>query len=485
MLRLRCSLSVAAVLFGGCGDAPVTEPSAGVLRLSGTGELTRPPVHFRHEQHTKALGPASCKECHLQGAKGEWSWTFLSARAAPDADEAMHRFHDGCIGCHERATPPSGPVVCAGCHPATPRLIGAQAEMRFDNSLHARHVKAHPDKCDTCHHVRDQASGALVAAPGQESGCLACHGPVARDGVRSLRQASHDSCVSCHLQAKSEPRPPFTCTGCHDAAAQAAFTRLPDPPRLMRGQPDHLWVSGGKASETAVPFAHAAHERIARACSDCHHLTMDRCSSCHTQAGAEKGGGIILAEAHHRRDATASCVGCHAQQTEVKACSGCHDPSAAAGPEKTSCVVCHRGATDAAALTSPPPAPSPVELAPLATLVYEAEIVIDSGGGEYQAAKLPHGKIITALDRPVRDSALARAFHQQTDTLCAGCHHHAPVGTRPAPCVSCHGVAGVTDDRPGLKVAYHRQCIGCHERMGLPVGCTDCHAAIGGAEVRP
>ena len=34
-------------------------------------------------------------------------------------------------------------------------------------------------------------------------------------------------------------------------------------------------------------------------------------------------------------------------------------------------------------------------------------------------------------------------------------------------CASCHGrTADATRDKPALKEAYHRQCIGCHERNG-------------------
>jgi len=89
---------------------------------------------------------------------------------------------------------------------------------------------------------------------------------------------------------------------------------------------------------------------------------------------------------------------------------------------------------------------------------------------------------------------------------CAACHHHTtgtPV-TDPN-CVSCHSnseeseVVACSDchaadpfsaeylnakhddfrryhvDMPGLKGAYHENCMGCHADMGGPVGCQDCH----------
>jgi hypothetical protein len=65
---------------------------------------------------------------------------------------------------------------------------------------------------------------------------------------------------------------------------------------------------------------------------------------------------------------------------------------------------------------------------------------------------------------------------------CAKCHHHSPKGSTPA-CGECHESIVVyhynaekREPDLGLKGAYHRQCMGCHEKMESgPVGCTDCH----------
>lgn len=90
---------------------------------------------------------------------------------------------------------------------------------------------------------------------------------------------------------------------------------------------------------------------------------------------------------------------------------------------------------------------------------------------------------------------------------CAECHHHT-AGTPPKnpDCVRCHaagtatGVVACRDchsaqpfsaeylkqqsanrglyhiDKPGLKAAYHQQCMGCHKDAGGPTDCLDCHA---------
>ncbi|MBM4397063.1 MAG: cytochrome c3 family protein [Deltaproteobacteria bacterium] len=71
---------------------------------------------------------------------------------------------------------------------------------------------------------------------------------------------------------------------------------------------------------------------------------------------------------------------------------------------------------------------------------------------------------------------------------CASCHHHEEEEGRIQPCKACHpaAAAGRTDDlnKPGLKGAYHRQCLGCHREWSHVNGCGFCHmkAAKPGAE---
>jgi len=63
---------------------------------------------------------------------------------------------------------------------------------------------------------------------------------------------------------------------------------------------------------------------------------------------------------------------------------------------------------------------------------------------------------------------------------CADCHDDM-ADRPPQSCARCHAQPGEADDpsRIGLKGAYHRQCIGCHEGQlkpaSAPTGCNDCH----------
>ncbi len=66
----------------------------------------------------------------------------------------------------------------------------------------------------------------------------------------------------------------------------------------------------------------------------------------------------------------------------------------------------------------------------------------------------------------------------QLEDKCWFCHH--TDGTAPSedessegtPCADCHN----DDSTTGLMDAYHKQCIGCHEKEGKgPLACGECH----------
>jgi len=97
---------------------------------------------------------------------------------------------------------------------------------------------------------------------------------------------------------------------------------------------------------------------------------------------------------------------------------------------------------------------------------------------------------------------------------CSNCHHHT-TGTGPASpscgrchdgmeeaetvsCSDCHAAEPFIEenlaklenpelfhiDKPGLKGAYHLNCLSCHEETGGPTGCQDCHQMTEAGEKR-
>jgi hypothetical protein len=102
---------------------------------------------------------------------------------------------------------------------------------------------------------------------------------------------------------------------------------------------------------------------------------------------------------------------------------------------------------------------------------------------QYQPAIFPHRKIVRKLIEISNEDRMATGFHQSINTLCRGCHHQSlPEAearkNKPPYCRNCHALSFDAQNlnRPRLLAAYHRQCLGCHEKMQLKqTGCKDCH----------
>lgn len=498
------------------------EPRADIIvidSLGAFGTLEEAPVAFEHDRHTEALKKLGkdCSACH-ESEKG-----ILTPRFKRTKDESKDKvkdiYHANCIGCHKDIAATgkdSGPtdVSCRSCH-TTEAPASAWRPIHMDKSLHYRHIasKAIPAggedaNCAACHHKYDEASKKLVPAKGEEQACASCHGEKAKDDVKSLQTAAHMACVSCHVNvaASKADSGPTTCEGCHSEAAQAKIKVVKDVPRLKRNQPDAVLMTlfdakapkdGVKGLMRPVSFNHKLHEAANDSCSSCHHKTLESCSTCHTVAGDEKGGFVKLEEAMHAADSRRSCVGCHKERTVAKDCAGCHSQMPAARPSDESCATCHTASdepVDNAALATM----SKEDKAAMAAAMVQArseapkaglydladvpeKIVIGDLADKYEAAEFPHRKIIESMYAKVKTSDLAATFHTTQGTFCQGCHHNSPASKTPPRCASCHGrnFDAAKDARPGLKAAFHQQCIGCHTAMQLEkpkaTACADCH----------
>jgi hypothetical protein len=60
---------------------------------------------------------------------------------------------------------------------------------------------------------------------------------------------------------------------------------------------------------------------------------------------------------------------------------------------------------------------------------------------------------------------------------CVVCHHHTPENTEHPACQTCHEKSSKREDihKPGLKGAYHRQCMSCHREWSGESQCDACH----------
>lgn len=497
------------------------------IRLSDAADKQQmPDALFLHDKHTQALKDKDCRECHIK-TNDIFAFTYNRLKdAGYDADQKM--YHDKCIGCHQEKRNlriKSGPMTseCRLCHTQTSAYTSSAQPFGLNKSLHYRHEISESiqstapsesktdDKdlnCGACHHEYDKDRNKTIYIKGKEGTCRYCHKTEKTEDARSFKTVAHEDCLNCHYQLKTSNKKagPTDCSGCHDADSQSKIETIEDVPRIKRNQPDaillSLWlkeaVKSGKPSQQftkPVAFNHKSHETNIDTCYSCHHASMDTCNTCHTRLGTEKSKYTRLGSAMHSTESPishSSCIGCHRSKLQDKNCAGCHAQMSKKSFSDSDCKKCHTitrksmepiPADDKATLKI---AESEINLwtAPK-SLVPEKDIpenvTIDIMKDQYEGATFPHRKIVKTLSARIQESKLATHFHGDAQTMCAGCHHHSPASVTPPKCASCHGISTSLepDGRPGLKGAYHGQCIRCHQEMGIEkpaaTDCVSCH----------
>jgi hypothetical protein len=409
----------------------------------------------------------------------------------------------------------SGPVICADCHKNEYKSVKPimYPAVEFDFSYHDTHVKKLNEKlgkddCGQCHHTykleEQDEELALVYEEGTEESCYYCHevganrGPeyaaitrVAEKEGLTIRKASHQQCLNCHLkyekefaesQNKEEKAGPTECMKCHTGKYKTV-AELEKVPKPDRDQKDRSFINIDDAKLKGVPFDHKYHEDNAKTCRSCHHESLKPCKECHDLVGKPEGNGINVAAAYHDPFSEHSCEGCHNEIKKEKECAGCHSniPIVALdsiGPKKESCATCHNGKKEGS-FSRPA-----LSTAGLNTDVVKKEVEIDILKREFEPSKFPHLEIIKQLVDISNDSKLANYFHTDMQVLCEGCHHRSTEAAEvkkdtPPYCRNCHTTIYNPKDlnKTTLLSAYHRQCLGCHDEMELEKGrkCSDCH----------
>jgi len=504
-------------------------------------KLKRPPVRFDHDRHTKALGleQEDCRECHKTDDSHNLLFAFPKDRDETNTQVLMDSIHDSCVGCHtemKKEGEESGPVTCGECHvierehpdewelpdkayePVLPEYYDAardiyhkdcaachrepvkhaktldwhkfyvdqkeQAEadwpdVVFDYYLHDKHSEALPDACSECHYISTARLEEVMAEGRMPSGQDWVMDIDETNSLSHDRETAHAKCINCHLnpQADGMEAGPVDCGGCH-SGAQRTIEELADVQRPDCEMEERILIQLEEgANLKAVAFDHASHVANSRACQDCHHNTLQPCQDCHTVEGCEEGAGITLAEAHHDVLSPFSCVGCHEAEKSKPNCAGCHQ-NMPHGLVQSACSGCHNGSLEE--LDKVVNLPAPEELIPDDV---EAELEIVKIQREYEPSEFPHLEIVEKLTDISNESTLARHFHADKMTICAGCHHLAPLEAKTGipPCGTCHTARDEpTGDVPTLLGAYHQQCLGCHQQMDptkqeLPQDCTGCH----------
>ena len=514
-LRFICYLAISIVFAcntGISGAGQIFKASSGaradvitIDSMTAFGKLEKPPVEFLHDTHTEALSKKGkdCNTCHLTDTDG-MSLKFMRIKDA-DRTAVMNIYHKECISCHGELKvtgEKTGPVECDGCHVETAKFASSRQPMGFDKSLHFRHSKAQDKKCGTCHHEYDETAKKLFYAKGKEGTCRYCHASETKDNLISMRLASHLACIDCHRknQEKKIKSGPLSCSGCHDASEQAKIKKIASIPRMERQQPDSVMLKNVQKDAPVdvsklnrmnwVPFDHKAHETYNDTCRVCHHESLNPCNECHSLTGKKEGDAVSLEKAMHQVNAEMSCMGCHLIKQNEKNCAGCHAfMEKGKNKEEETCNQCHMTPV----LKQDPPS-DPEQENHMVTQMLQSRhpvvgtypqedipetVVIKNLSNEYEAVEFPHRKIVNTLTNNIKDNKLSAYFHTEKGTVCQGCHHNSPISKKPPYCGSCHGKPFDAENplKPGIKGAYHLQCMGCHTEMGIekPAGCTECH----------
>jgi hypothetical protein len=488
------------------------------------GKLERPQVIFNHAKHEEAYKTEGCNACHPE-KDGQVIFDFPKNLKKRDKTSVMNAYHDECIECHKkksRENKKSGPVTCADCHnKETAALKVPYPVVEFDFFYHDKHVKKLKEKigkddCGLCHHSYDPEEEdealRLVYEPGTEESCYYCHelgrkrGPeltaitkaAAKKGL-SIKEASHQQCLNCHLRYKEEylkkgqkDAVPTECIKCHTGEFRTV-KQLEKIPRPDRDQPKRPLINIKDAKLKGVPFDHEYHQIAEKTCRSCHHETLKACKECHNLTGRPEGNHVNLASAYHDPSSEHSCEGCHNIKKTEKDCFGCHHSIPVTeidslGPKKESCATCHSGEIKGA-FSRPP-----LSVAGLDPQKVPNKVKVEVLKKEYEQSEFPHMDIIKKLVDISNKSKLANYFHKDMQTMCEGCHHrsHAAAEVKkdtPPNCRNCHAITPEPRnlDKTTLLSAYHRQCLGCHDKMELEKGrkCADCHKkkADGPAEI--
>lgn len=117
--------------------------------------------------------------------------------------------------------------------------------------------------------------------------------------------------------------------------------------------------------------------------------------------------------------------------------------------------------------------------------------------------KIPENFILNNDSKMFKPVTFPHEMHAEIMSDCEICHHNSIEGQYPS-CKTCHGkpydpknskILGIKVNRsgilksglmkyfesdylekPGLKGAFHRKCMGCHKEYDSgPVGCIECH----------
>lgn len=104
-------------------------------------------------------------------------------------------------------------------------------------------------------------------------------------------------------------------------------------------------------------------------------------------------------------------------------------------------------------------------------------VVLGAGAVAAAGVRGPDTVLIDDVSHWFGPAEFDHAGHVDIADACSTCHHDQEPAEAGA-CSDCHGALydPADPDTPDLKMAYHLQCLGCHEDVGATLECVGCHA---------
>jgi len=96
------------------------------------------------------------------------------------------------------------------------------------------------------------------------------------------------------------------------------------------------------------------------------------------------------------------------------------------------------------------------------------------------ATEVPALITIDRLQQDYQPSVFTHQLHAEMAEMsggCSMCHHHSSDGVIRG-CDQCHGQVNQGLNHPGLRGAYHRQCLACHREWSGANSCLVCHERV-------
>lgn len=547
LLRRIAPVVIVVIVLWGLASLFDSSPAIGEIRrpdviriqtVARLKPLEMPPAVFLHDQHTQTVlkDGKDCTVCHEADAP----YTFLTVAKATNAKGMERAFHDGCIGCHEDMAAGPRDGECRLCHVEQTSFVrDAKPVTMGDRSLHYLHVSSsaitytggvpNPDglNCGVCHHVYDEQAKKLVWKPGAEEACSACHKAEAQGSVPSLQEASHATCVPCHVKVGLEKA---AASENAEAAAPAkektsntsSFRRIAATPEMMLPRPA-VWSPDDGPAFTLASMRLAPGQIAAP--------DMDRPRARQLDP--------VAPTTPQRAVAPSPAPAPAAEQPAAAQDAATPAPSTAPAVSETPAPAAPKDESAPAVVTPAPETPvmplAPVnprvqeidraeavlrallqenaereaarqERAAQEAAAIEAEIVtgpISCAGCHAAEAQASWRKVANpprlmrgqpdatilmppaAADgeskRAVADAAgmdpvlFNHKAHEEATDSCRACHHQ-----RISACTDCHTVEGVQEgDFVTLGQAMHTSCVGCHQQtvMTRPE-CAGCHGSL-------